>query len=260
MSKKSFTLFLMIVICVSLTACGQQSPTSSINTSTTTVKKSTEPTIAKTCATPAPTLSEKSAVNASGLTVNMPQIKLSTSDVAWPLILAEAKKWSADAETVGNFVGQGNPYYTGTPQRVHYAAERGATWAWGTTFYSPSKKANLNVSYIDGEVGSSPAFELTSDTIEMYKKYPSIYQDYNPMISSCVVYEIAKQNGLDDQKNYYTIRSMASDYSDQFVWVLEERSRTDDDAGKEVMGKIMHSYIIDALTGEVLKITDGKVH
>lgn len=254
---------LLILISLSLTACGQTStsPTNPAATSTAaTVKGTNEAPIAKTCATLPPTVSEKFITNASGVSVQMPQVKLSTSDVAWPLILAEAKKWSADAVTVGNYNGQGNPYFTGTPQRVHYAAERGAMWAWGTTFYSPSKQKNLNVSYIDGVVGSSPAFELTSDMIEMYKKDPSLYQDYNPMISSCVVYEIAKQNGLDDQKNYFTIRSMASDYSNQYVWVLEERSRTDDDAGKDVVGKIMHSYIIDALTGEVLKITDGKVY
>lgn len=129
-----------------------------------------------------------------------------------------------------------------------------------TTFYSPSKKQTISVSYINGEISTSIPNNLTTDLIDFYNKYLSIYQDYTPLISSCVVYEIAKKNGLDDIKNYYSIRSVSSEYPNRYVWVVEERSRSDFDDGKEIMGKVEHSYIIDALTGEVLKITNNKIY
>lgn len=137
-------------------------------------------------------------------------------------------------------------------------------WAWSATFYSPSKNENVYLAYIDGEAGGSIPQQMDERTVEAYAGNTPLYQDVSDMIDSCQAYEIAKQNGLDDISNYYIImtgdnRSLMK-YPGRKTWVVEEHSRTDNDNGKELSGKVRYTYLIDGITGEFLEKGEGRVY
>ena len=84
------------------------------------------------------------------------------------------------------------------------------------------------------------------------------------MIDSCVAYESAKAAGFDEKANYFIYMTgdyrSAGKYPGRKTWAVEERSRTDTDGGKETLGKVMNTYLFDALTGELLEKVAGRTY
>jgi hypothetical protein len=132
-------------------------------------------------------------------------------------------------------------------------------YSWSGTFYSPAKNQEVYLAYMEDEAGGSIPQTVKADRLESYKK-GSIYVDTSDMISSCVAYEIAKANGLDEMANYYLIKNGYYTPGQKKTWIIWEMSRTDNDGGKEPMGKPINSYVIDAVTGELLKKAPGRVY
>lgn len=277
--NKSTLLCGALIVLASVAAGCQQTPTSQTAASKSkktnefkadkmnTSVKTNEP-VKKNCDVPPPALSPATTTNASGQVTNFTPSKIATSEQAIPKIWAEARKWSADAvlSYADGYLGQGGSFTPVDPKlRAHYANERGAMWAWSATFYSPSKNQRIILSYIDGETGGSLPADLGSDELKTYiGDKPTVYQDMSDMISSCRVYEIAQENGYDNKANYPLM--LAADYRSQKkypgrkTWILEERSRTDNNNGKEIMGKVIYSYLIDGQTGELLEKREGQVY
>lgn len=262
--NKSTLLCGALIVLASVAAGCQNAPTS--QTATSKDNKTNAP-VKKNCDVSPPTLASTTTTNASGQVVTFsPPYKIATSEQAIPKIWAEAKKWSADAKlsSTDGYYGQGSFAMADPKTRAHYANERGALWAWSATFYSPSKKQRIILSYINGETGGSLPSDMSTDELKTFTGKPSIYADMSDMISSCRVYEIAQENGYDNQANYSVI--LAADYrsSNKYpgrkTWVLEERSRTDNNNGKEMMGKVIYSYLIDGQTGELLEKRAGQVY
>jgi hypothetical protein len=223
--------------------------------------------ISKTCTIPPPAFSSTTSTNAVGAETRFSPTHISTSEAAIPKLWEKALEWASDARLTNGYNGEGNYLMlNGDPKaRTHYGEERGAVWAWSADFYSPSKKQRINVGFIDGETGGSLPSDVAADLLKSYEQYPSLYTDVSDMISSCQAYEVAKANGLDDKADYYIIMTgdnrSTKKYPGRKTWVLEERSRTDNDNGKEPMGKIVMTYLIDGVTGEFLeKRPDGKVY
>ncbi|MDD5726825.1 MAG: hypothetical protein PHC53_05520 [Patescibacteria group bacterium] len=263
--NKSTLFFSALIVLASMAAGCQQ--TSTNQTATSKGNKTNAP-IKKNCDLPPPTMSSATTTNASGQVVSASRSKIATAEEAIPKIWAEARKWSADAtlSSVDGYYGQGTSLTPTDPKfRSHAASERGAVWAWSGTFYSPSKKQNIYLSYIDGQTGGSLPNNLSDDEFKTYTSgKPSIYADMSDMISSCRVYEIAQENGFDNKANYPIFLAVdyrsRTKYPGRKTWVLEERSRTDNDNGKEIQGKVIATYLIDGQTGELLEKREGRVY
>jgi len=254
----------LIVLATAAAGC-QTAPTS--NTTALKANKTNAP-VKKNCDILPPTLASTTTTNASGQVITFPlPTKIATAEQAIPKIWAEARKWTADAKlsSIYGYSGQGISFTPPDPKlRAQYATERGAMWAWSATFYSPSKKQRIVLSYIDGETGGSLPSDLSDNEFKTISDKPSIYEDISDMISSCRVYEIAKENGYDDKADYSLISAAdfrsRNKYPGRKTWVLEERSRTDNNNGKEITGKIIYTYLIDGLTGELLEKREGQVY
>jgi len=224
----------------------------------------TMPAIAKTCAVPPPAESAPTSTNAEGKVYPYPKSKIYTSSQAIPQLWAEARKWAPDAKIRGGYHGAGNSFTPTDPKsRAHYGSVRGAVWAWDATFYSPSKKQEIFLAYIEGQAGGSIPQAVQDSTFTAdEQRPPSIYTTADDMIDSCVVYELAKANGFDEKANYHIYMTgdnrSAAKYPNRKTWIVEERSRTDTDGGKEVMGKVVNTYLFDALTGELLEKFAGR--
>ena len=231
----------------------------STQTSTTTVQPTQFAPIACT-ATPA-SVSKDKAVNASGQEISIRPVKLATSTVAIKKIQEEAKKLAPDARIVGNYSSGTMAYIPGNDntKRVHYGQDQGAEYSWMATFYSDSKKQNASVSYIDGVVDMSIPMDVSPDMQKNYKSH-SVYENTSDLVDSCVVYQVAKANGLNEKANYYLILTGYAGAGDTKTWLLWEMSRTDNDSGKEVMGKVINTYIIDGITGTLLKKLPGRAY
>jgi len=217
-------------------------------------------TISKTCEVPPAKMSGNKAVNASGKEIEVRPEPLYTSEVAIPKLEAAAKKWAQDARVVGTY-SSGVQSFTPTDIkfRLHYGEDRGAMYSWSGTFYSPSKNQDVWLAYIEDDAGGSIPQTVKPDMLESYNK-GSIYVDTSDMISSCVAYEVAKANGLDEKANYYLIMNGHYAPGQKKTWIIWEMSRTDNDNGKEPMGKPINSYVIDAVTGELLEKVPGRVY
>ncbi|GEM_PF-2993813 len=225
-----------------------------------------KPAIKKTCDIPPPALSAPTSTNAEGKEYKYPASKIFTSSQAIPKLWAEARKWAPDAKIRGGYRGNGAAFTTTDPKdRAHYGSARGAEWAWSATFYSPSKKEEVYLAYIDEEAGGSIPQAVREETFQADEKSPpSIYAEHEDMLDSCVVYGLAKAAGFDDQANYHIYMTgdtrSASKYPGRKTWVVEERSRTDTDGGKEILGKVVNTYLFDAITGELLEKVAGRTY
>lgn len=269
--NKSTLLYGGLILLAGVAAGCQKTPASQTNEfkadKTNKPVKMNEP-VKKNCDVPPPTMSSPTTTNASGQIVSFTPSKIATSEQAIPKIWAEARKWSADAVLAytDGYFGQGGSFTpVDSKLRSHYASERGAMWAWSATFYSPSKNQRIILSYIDGETGGSLPADLSADELKTFiGDKPTVYQDMSDMISSCRVYEIAQENGFDNKANYSLM--LAADYRShkkypgRKTWVLEERSRTDNNSGKDIQGKVLYSYLIDGQTGELLEKRAGQVY
>ncbi len=220
----------------------------------------------KTCSVAPPAVSYPTSTNADGKENKAPVYKIATSRQAIPELWKEARKWAPDAKIRMGYHGSGAAFTPTDPKgRAHYADLRGAEWAWSATFYSPSKKEEVYLAYIDGQTGGSIPQAVQEETFqEDEKRAASIYADYEDLIDSCVVYEQAKTQGFDEKANYPIYMTgdtrSATKYPGRKTWVLEERSRTDTDGGKEVLGKVMNTYLFDAVTGEYLEKVAGRTY
>ena len=226
--------------------------------------------VSKACEIPPPTMSAPTTTIANGTVNNVPVSKIHTSEVAIPLLWAKAKEWTSDAILVSGYHGQGNSYTPTDPKfRSHFGNVRGALWAWSAHFYSPSKNEDVDLAYIDEEVGGSIPQTTNADTAKSYvaensRQVMNTYADYASLISSCQVYEITRANGFDPIANYEIVFTgdsrSAHKYPGRATWILEERSRTDNDGGKEIMGKVVNTYLIDAHTGDLLEKQVDRVY
>ncbi|MFA6099974.1 MAG: hypothetical protein WC750_03800 [Patescibacteria group bacterium] len=269
--NKSTLLCGGLILLASMAAGCQKTPTSQTNEfkadKTNKPVKMNEP-VKKNCDAPPPVLSSATTTNASGQVVSASRSKIATAEEAIPKIWAEARKWSADAtlSSVDGYNGSGSSLTPLDPKlRSHTASERGAMWAWSATFYSPSKKQRIYLSHIDGQTGGSLPSDLSADEFKRYTSgKPSLYTDMSDMISSCRAYEIAQENGYDNKANYPIFLTddyrSHTKYPGRKTWVLEEHSRTDNDNGKEIQGKVVATYLIDGQTGEFLEKREGRVY
>jgi len=261
--NKSILFCGALIVLASMAAGCQQTPTS--QTATSKGNKTNAP-VKKNCDMPPPAVSSPTSTNAGGKEYKYPTSKIYTSSQAIPQLWAKAREWAPDVKIRGGYHGAGNSYTpTDIKGRAHYGAVRGAEWAWDATFYSPSKKQEVYLGYIDGQVGGSIPQAIQESTFKADEERPtSIYTNTDDMIDSCVVYELAKANGFDEKENYHIYMTgdtrTATKYPGRKTWIVEERSRTDTDDGKESLGKVVNTYLIDGQTGELLEKREGRVY
>ncbi len=277
MKKNSVPQFVYIIIggfllfavafCANQPSPAPQNQTAEINTAaalpTQTITQyisSNQIVAAKTCDPPPAKISSGKAVNSQGILVDVPPVKLAPSEVAIAIMNNAAKTWSADARLAGGYGSSPqNGYFQGDKSlRLHYGQDRGAEFAWNGIFFSESKKQEIMVAYVNGAVQIAAPQNTTPENEKIYRQ-GSVYEKASDLVSSCIAYETAKQNGLDDNANYYIISNGSLNVSPKRTWIIWELSRTENDASREVAGKFLHSYIIDATTGELIKKTEDRV-
>lgn len=222
--------------------------------------------VAKKCAVPPPELSAATATNAGRMEIKTKPVKIYTSSYAIGQLWVKAREWAPDAKIRGGYHGAGTSFTpTDAAYRLHAGSVRGAEWAWTATFYSPSKKEDVYLGYIEGDAGGSIPQAVQESTFRADEEKPtSIYTNYEDMIDSCVVYELAQANGFDEKENYHIYYTgdtrTATKYPGRKTWIVEERSRTDTDGGKESLGKVVNTYLFDAVTGELLGKFTGRTY
>jgi hypothetical protein len=173
-------------------------------------------------------------------------VVVASSIEAGTAILEKARAWSADAE-LHSLSGMPKTALVDDEQ-AYYGYSEGKFATWIATVYAPGTKQSATAGWSDGIATLSEPYG-GDDTV--YEALESEIQSLNACIitgSSVAAHADAKEQGLDDAVNYYTMEMAGGTSSDvpaarpTCTWTVTERSVTElDEFG---VGKTIRTYTV----------------
>lgn len=169
----------------------------------------------------------------------------------------DLKEWSKDYR-IHSVTGM-TTYTMNGDEKVFYGTEGGKFSSWMIDVYSPSKQASVMYLWDDGVGEIGEEMDISEDgkyIVDMYDN-KEVFNDITSLVSTQSIVEEARKNGLDDTTNYifiYLGESNTMDYGNQYVWKIDERSKTEED--EYSTGLFLNGYVVDAKTGKFISTAE----